>query len=222
MRPAREARDRPGDRGGHDDAALPGLLELRDAGLHAQEGALEIGRHDMVPLGGVHLDHLGLREDAGVGAQDVDAAEGLGGLRDHRLHGGPVGDVAEMHLGGPAGAPDFLDRLRGGVLAAGDDHDLRAGAREHPRDALADALRGAGDDGAAARDRCQHGLSPRFWFRRPGARATRAAARERSGPRRAASPRPRWTGCRPSAPAANSPRPSWRRAIRAASSRRRW
>ena len=161
MRPAGKAGDRTGDRGGDDDAALAGRLEGRDAGLDAQERALEVGRHDMVPVLRAHVDQLDLRKDAGIGAQDVDAAEGRLRRLDKALHLIPVGDVAKMHLGGAAGIADFFHRRLGGFRAARRDHDLGALRGENLGDALADALGGAGDDGGAAGDGGEHGISSR-------------------------------------------------------------
>ena len=71
-------------------------------------------------------------------------------------HGRHVGRL--RHVGGEArGAVADLGRRRLGIGAgAGDDEYLRPLAREHARDALADAFGGAGDDDGAAGDGGEH------------------------------------------------------------------
>ena len=114
----------------------------------AWNAADRLMRDDRVPF--LDREFLDRRDvlDAGVVDQDVDAAEGLLGRRDHRGDLGGLGHVgrrverldAEFLL--DAGAL-LLDR--GGVAEAV-DHDVGAVLGERPGDAEADAGGRAGDD----------------------------------------------------------------------------
>ena len=56
---------------------------MRQAGLDRQESALEVGAENLVPLVRRHVLDLRLRKDAGIGAEDIDAAVPLGRGRGH-------------------------------------------------------------------------------------------------------------------------------------------
>ena len=143
------------------EASEATVKEIRDAGGTAEMHLCDVSDWDQVQglveatkaaFGGVDI----LCANAGIGAQDVDAAEGRLRRLDKALHLIPVGDVAKMHLGGAAGIADFFHRRLGGFRAARRDHDLGALRGENLGDTLADALGGAGDDGGAAGNGCRH------------------------------------------------------------------
>ena len=87
--------------------------------------------------------------DAGVAVENVDAAEGVERCLGESL---AVGEVRDVTLDAHGLVPLRAQRLRGGenALAACREYHLSAVAREDPSDSLADALRGAGDDGDLA------------------------------------------------------------------------
>ena len=74
MRPAGKAGDRTRDRGGDDDPASGGFLQVGHASFHGEERALQIGGEHCVPLLGRHVLDPRLRKDPGIGAEHVDAA----------------------------------------------------------------------------------------------------------------------------------------------------
>ena len=132
-------------------------LERRQARLHGEHRALDVAGEDLVDVGLGHLREQLLGEDAGVGAEHVDAAEPLDrGVRDQPAVSDP-GDVRDDGLDAAAG---LLAEVVGGglqrALVPGRDQDVRARAHEDTGDALADALAATGDDHRAAVQRCEH------------------------------------------------------------------
>lgn len=137
-----------GGRSEVDDAALVLLLHVGEGGLHIVEGADNAGLPSLehVLVLGV-LDGLGGHNCLPVVDDDVDGAEGVDGLLDNLEDALAVGGVAGH---GEALAAELADLGDGGLdgleaTAGGDDLDAALG--EAQRDALADALSGAGDDG---------------------------------------------------------------------------
>ena len=106
-------------------------------------GADEVELELLLPCGGVLLvdgDAVLVQDGAGDVAEDVDAAELVDHLADHRLDGGVVGDVG---LDGDALAAQLLDG-RGGLLRAvqvdvGDGHGRDAFVGQQQRYLLAEA-----------------------------------------------------------------------------------
>ena len=91
--------------------------------------------------------------DAGVGAEDVDAAKGGSRGSRHRLAGFPITDVGREAARAVA---QFAGAGLGLRDPARNDHDPGTLPREYARDALADAFTGAGDDDRATTDGCEH------------------------------------------------------------------
>ena len=86
VRPAGEAGDRPGDRGGDDHAAVAAAPRARGSAAFTDSIVpltLVAKIASMSCLG--HVGELDVGEDAGVGAQDVEAAEPLDRLGHHAL-----------------------------------------------------------------------------------------------------------------------------------------
>src|SRR5262249_48387283 len=82
--------------------------------------------------------------------EDVYGAPALGRLGDHRLDLRVVADVAHGGVRLAAGVADGGDGALGAMPLQLGDADLRTLACEHGGDGRADALAGAGDDGAPA------------------------------------------------------------------------
>lgn len=97
-------------RGGADEDESPALLlHPHDRGAGAGEGALEVDLGDEVEVLVGHLPHDLVTQHAGVGDQDVQAAEGLDGRVDEglggfgRADGGGDGDGLAPGCGDPGG-----------------------------------------------------------------------------------------------------------------------
>ena len=88
---------------------------------------------------------LGVRIDAGVRREDVDAAEGRERRGRQRLDRGAIGDVGRDGDARPP--PQLGGRALGGDPSMSAMHDARALRGEHRGDAAADAACRAGDDG---------------------------------------------------------------------------
>ena len=95
----------------------------------------------------VHVEERGVEAAARVVDEDVDAVE----RRDPRVHRVGVAHVEQLGVRVAAGGRDLLGGAGQAVGVAVADRDVGAEARERGRDRRADALRGAGDDGAAGR-----------------------------------------------------------------------
>ena len=123
------------------------------------EVALEVHRDDGVPVGLVHVeDHL-VAEDAGVVDDDVEPAERLDRLVDHRPRAGERRDVAGVGDRLTAPATDHVDDGLGdglvGALTARRaaevvDDDLGPGIGQLHRVPAPDAVPSASDDGHLA------------------------------------------------------------------------
>ena len=128
--------DEPGDRRDVDDGAATRLLHQRDRVLHAEEDALGIDGHHLVPGGAAQ--HVGIvgAADAGVVDEHVELAErAQGGLR----RGVPLPLARDIQLH-EASLAASRDDLVGNLLTfhledVGND-DLRAFLREDRRLAL--------------------------------------------------------------------------------------
>ena len=172
--PAGEPGDGAGDGRGQDDPAPPGGGQGRQARLHRQDAALQVGAEHLVDLGLGHVGQLDVGEDPGVGAQHVDAAEAVGRRLGHPLAVLAPADVGE-EVGdlGPARAQVRHRCLRRLLVPAG-DQDAGPAAREHPGDSLADATGGTGDHHCPAGDGCEHAPLPFRWRRPVGGPAVSA------------------------------------------------
>ena len=119
--------------------------------LHAVEDAREHHADAAQPdLVGHVDDRAAAAHDAGVVVREVEAAEGVDGLRDHRGDGGGVGDVDADGEGRAAGLFDQGDGLLRVIEVDVGDGDRRTGAGELDRGRAADAAGGAGHEGDAA------------------------------------------------------------------------
>ncbi len=110
-------------------------------------------------IGGFHLAERFVAQDAGIGAEQIDAAPLLGGAGDHRLDLLEIGDVGAVGHRHPAGLLDFLDHALGrgqrpaaAVAGAAEiiDHDLRAAARQPQRMRASKTIARAGHDSDAS------------------------------------------------------------------------
>ena len=171
-----------GDRRDVDDRAAALNHHQRNDVLHGEEHALEIHRHDAVPLLLGQFDHAADLSDADIVVEHVDVAE----VRDAGLHH-RLDVVALCHVGAERQREAALARddvrglLRGRVIDVDAEH-LRAFARAGYRGRL--AVTPAGADRAGADDQrdlvlqaVSHWPSP-FASRR--ARATRSSGSCRS------------------------------------------
>jgi hypothetical protein len=140
---------RPGDRGGEDHPAAAARPHRRQGRAGREIGAAEVDAEHPVPF--LRLDVLDQRPriDAGVLDEDVEPAEGFHRRRHRALRIGLLRDVGgdEARRSRPAELGDR--RLAGGRFHVG-DHDLRPLGGEPGGDPLADAARGADDEGGAA------------------------------------------------------------------------
>ena len=122
-------------------------------------------------IGDFHLGERLVAQDAGIGAQQIDAAPLLGGALDH---GGDLLEVRDIGAVGhrrAAGFADFLDhgfgrrqRAAGAVARAAEivDHHLGAAARQPQRMRPSQTIARAGDDGDASVKPDCHEWNSRF------------------------------------------------------------
>ena len=101
-----------------------------------------------------------MREDAGIGTQNVEPTVPIDGRRRHRLHVGKLRDISRKRADGGALRAQLLRGGLGILQMAGDDEHLRAVASEHPCYPLADALAATSDDDRCAFQGCRHRVSP--------------------------------------------------------------
>ena len=151
-------REQPGRRGGDHE---PAAGAVGQPAWHQQPCGADVGHHVDVdhrrPVVVRGLQAVGLGAvDAGVGHEDVDPAERLGGAVDEGAHA-LVGRAVAGSGGGADLGSDLLGR--GGVEVV--DHDPCALRHEPRRERPADAVAGAGHDGALALERGHHSLTPR-------------------------------------------------------------
>ena len=150
---------------------MPGRGQRGQAGLDGQDVAAQVGAEHGVDVLVGHVGQPALREDPGVGAQHVDAAQPVRRHLGHPRAVSPHADVGQqVRHAGAAGGQLGRGRLGRGRVAAGDQHP-RAAAGEHPGDALADAPGAAGDHDGAPRDGGEHGYSFPARLRKRSARS---------------------------------------------------
>ena len=110
-------------------------------------------------IGDLHLAERLVAQNAGIGAQQIDAAPFLGGALHHRLDLLEIRDVGAIGHRRAAGLADFLDhglgrrqRTAGAVARAAEivDHDLGAAARQPQRMRAPKTIARAGHDGDAS------------------------------------------------------------------------
>ncbi len=143
-------------RDAHDGAPAP-FDHAAQHRLGDEEGALEVHRHDRVPLVLVHEQQDVVAGDAGVVDEDVHRAESLLHGRGRFLGFSFLGDVGLVEAGGQAGGLfDLLGRLRA-VVGHVHDADLGPLRRQLQRDGLADPPGAAGDEGHLAFERPRGG-----------------------------------------------------------------
>jgi|GEM_PF-3459 len=159
VRPARKAGDRAGDGRDEDDPAPARAGQGGQAGLDREDGALQVDAEYLVEHVLGHVRQPAVREDARVGAQNVDAAQPLLGDGRHPPAVLPAGHVGlhERDLAGGLGrGVELLGGGPGRVRITAGDEDPRAVAGEHAGNPLADAAAAAGYHHGAAGDRCEH------------------------------------------------------------------
>ena len=130
----------PGDRGHHHDGTAAGTAHRRDAVFHRQEHAVDIHRHLPTPVSERHVDRRAHDADAGVGHQNMQAAELLGG----RDHGRPAGLVRHVMM--QIDAADLLREALAARIVQVRQHQLRSLTRQDARAGRADARGRTGDD----------------------------------------------------------------------------
>lgn len=124
------------------DAAAPGLAHVRQDGADQLDRAGEVGGDDRVDLGVGVL--LGGAEEAvtGVVHQDVDAAEGVGGVLDDLVDAGRVAYVEDL---GAEGVGVGLGEVGHGFRAPHRADDAFAGGEQLFGEVAAEAAAHAGD-----------------------------------------------------------------------------
>lgn len=131
--------------------------------LGGEDHAQHVDVHDLaIVLDGRVADRAGPFE-AGVGEDDVEAAEGLDGVSDHGLDLGLVGDVGLNEGGAAAGLLNQCDGLFAFLLAATGDDDACALLGEGDGGFAADAAGAAGDENDLVGERLSllaHGCTP--------------------------------------------------------------
>ena len=144
--------DRARDRAGQDDAAVPACEHAREARLRGVDRALDVDVHHVIPERVVDGRELGVRVDAGVRRQDVDAPVRRRHVRGERLDRGAIGHVgADALCREPAVAERRRGRGRSSLVEVG-EHDPRARLGERGSDPKADSAGAAGDDGDLLRE----------------------------------------------------------------------
>ena len=175
MGPAGIAGDRPGDRRGDDDAALLAVLEIGQAGLDRDEGALEVGVHHLVPgLGVVRSSILACgKMPALAHSTSRPPWRSTAVLAAACMSASLVTSPAKA-LAVPPAFVSSCAVASASLEVARDDQHLGAVAGEHAGDALADALAAAGDDDGLAFQGCRHWRSSHrsVYFSRARRRST--------------------------------------------------
>ncbi len=130
--------------------ALPLLEHLPAGGARHQPGLRDVGVHHVEEIFRLLVDDLRHLVDAGGDHEDVDAAErlhrGIDDLVAIGFRARPHRHDLDLAAERVAFRRDLLQRLG----AAGRDHDIGAGARQHLRRHRAERARRAGDDGGLA------------------------------------------------------------------------
>ena len=142
-----------------DDAAVIALAHAVPHRLAAIERAGEMHIQHLGEIGDFHLGEGLVAQNAGIGAQQIDAAPLPGGALDHRRDLLEIGDVGAVGDRGAAGFADFLDhglgrrqRAAGAVARAAEiiDHDFGAAAGQPQRMRPSQTIARAGDDSDAS------------------------------------------------------------------------
>jgi hypothetical protein len=139
---------------------MTGVFQGRKSGLDGIEGALQIDAEYLLQLRRRHFPQRCRREDAGIAADNVQAAAELHGGRHEPRAAIRVGDVAAQvsHLsaGGCSRGAEIRSCLLAGLLVAPGDQHAGALAGKGRGNALADPLGAAGHQYRAAAERCEH------------------------------------------------------------------
>src|SRR5581483_9926780 len=120
--------------------------------LRADDHAPGVDAHDLLEVLLVDLHEAARAIHAGVVEDDVQLAEGVDGLPDHRLHLCAVGDVDADRLRFPAVGRDRLRDAARRVCVQVGHEDLAALARDRPAGCGPDPAGTAGDDDDATLD----------------------------------------------------------------------
>jgi hypothetical protein len=137
--------DRRGERG-HDERVATGMGDVGPGGADRVVGAEDVHRQGALEDLRVTSYDRQLRGDPGVGHDDVQAAEPLGGARHRPLHLLTIGHVAGPPGRAAAGDRDLLEPA--GLEPR--ERDPGAARVQAPRGLGADAAGGARDEHAAA------------------------------------------------------------------------
>ena len=123
----------------------------RCEGADHEVGAAEVGAHQFVPVGGVHISE-GLAEEADAGVIDEDVAATVLGFHGvgEGVDGGLVEEIELGNVGGAAGVLDVFLDLRELRLVAGGQDDGGSHGGKLFADGCADAACGSGNDGDLA------------------------------------------------------------------------
>jgi len=143
-----------------DDRAVSGALQVRQAGLRAEKGAVEHAGEDAPPLGKRHPREWRFGADRGVIYKAIEAAELPDRGLDHRRHGAGVRDIGDVECRAAASRSDLRHGVRG-VLTRGScvHHHCGAARRQRSCDGASDIARPAGNqDNFAGKLACvRHG-----------------------------------------------------------------
>lgn len=137
-----------------DDRAAGAGVHMAQARAGGQEGAVEMHRQQLAPIGEGEILDRGDDLDAGVAHQHVHASERPRRLGDAGIDRRLAGHVHREAERGAARLPDFAGRRlgRGGVKIG--DHRVRTFAREGTRDLPPDAAARARHQRRLAREPC--------------------------------------------------------------------
>ncbi len=151
----------------HDDAAIFLVAENLPQGPGGFDGAHDMDIHHRLEILQFHFGEAFVAQDAGIGDQDIDPAEGIHGLFDQMGHAGIVADRGAIGDGFAARRLDFGDHRFGSrAIAAGAveraaqivDHHLGAAPRQFEGVAAAQPTARAGDNGDLTVEANGHGI----------------------------------------------------------------
>ena len=144
---------------GHEERA-PGVALPKQRVERADEPPVrgDVDRHHIVPdLRRDVAERRKLAEDAGIGEEDVELLPALEDRRAEAVDAFEVLEVERHQRGGAAGRLDLVVEFLKTADRARNGDDMRAGRGEALGGVVADAARGAGDDGDAAFERLRFG-----------------------------------------------------------------
>ncbi len=133
-------------RGDAGDLAVTLRLEVGDGGVDDGNRTHQVGLDDAAVLVEVAVAGAPPAEHAGIGDDEVDAAEALHQLAEHRRHARRVGHVEHGGFDARAAVAQLVAEHGEGILAAGEQAEGPAAGRVFAGQAGADAARGADDD----------------------------------------------------------------------------